>query len=58
MFHENPLIKVKFSPEQATKAQERSKSVALLFLQPRSWMGVGGQRHPPAALLPGKTHYP
>jgi len=30
---------------------------ALLFLQPRPWMGVGGQRHVPAALPPGMTGY-
>ena len=31
--------------------------IALLFLQPWQQMGVGGQRHAPAALL-GKTQYP
>jgi len=30
------------------------KGIALLFLQPRRWMGMGGQRHTPAALPPGK----
>ena len=48
--------KVKFTPEQATKAQRRSKGISPLFLQPRRQMGVGGQRHAPAALPPGKTH--
>jgi hypothetical protein len=35
-------------------AQRRSRVIALLFLQPRRSMGVGGQRHAPAALPPGK----
>ena len=45
---------VKFYLEQATKAQRRSRCIALLFLQPRRQMGMGGQRHAPAALPPGK----
>ena len=28
------FLKVKFSPEQITKAQRRSRCIALLFLQP------------------------
>jgi hypothetical protein len=44
--------------EQATKAQRGSRHIALLFLQPRSWMGVGGQHHAPTDLPPGKTRYP
>jgi hypothetical protein len=28
--------------------------IALLFLQPRHCSGMAGQRHAPAALLPGK----
>ena len=51
-------VKVKFFLEQTTKAQRRSRGIALLFLQPRRWMGVGGQRHVPAALPPGKTRNP
>jgi hypothetical protein len=31
------------------KAQMGSRSIALLFLQPRRWMGVGGQGNAPAA---------
>ena len=49
---------VKFSLEQATKAQRGSRCIALLFLQPWRLMGVGGQRHAPTALPPGKTWYP
>ena len=51
-------VKVKFTLEQATKAQRGSRGIAVLFLQPRRWMVVDGQRHAPAALLPGKTRYP
>jgi len=51
-------VKVKFTLEQATKAQRWSKGIALLFLEPRRWMGVDGQRHAPAALPPEKTLYP
>ena len=32
--------------------------MAIIFLQPRRWMGIGGQRHTPAPLPPGKTRYP
>ena len=51
-------VKVKFSLEQATKAQRESRCIALLFLQPRRYMWVGSQRHAPAALPPEKldTH--
>ena len=51
-------VKVKFSLEQATEVQRESRYIALFFLQPRRQMGVGGQRHGPAALPPGKTRYP
>ena len=51
-------VKVKFSPEQATKAQRGSRCIALLFLQPRRYMGVGGQRYALAPLPPVKTRYP
>jgi hypothetical protein len=50
-------VKVKRTLWQATKAQ-RGVEVVLLFLQPRRKMGVGGQRHAPATLPPGKTRYP
>ena len=50
-------VKIKFTLEQATKAQ-RGGFIAVLFLQPRRQMGVGGQHHAPAALPPGKTRYP
>ena len=51
-------VKVKFSLEQATKAQRGSRCIALLLLQPQHQVGVGSQRHAPAALPPGKTRYP
>ena len=51
-------VKVKVTLEQVTKVQRGSRCIALLFLQPRLYMGVGGQRHAPAALSPGKTRYP
>ena len=51
-------MQVKVTLEQATKGQKGSRCIALLFLQPRRQMGVGGQRHAAAALPPGKTRYP
>ena len=51
-------VKVKVTLEQATKAQRGSRSIALLFLQPRLYMGVGGQRHAPPALPPWKDPVP
>jgi hypothetical protein len=51
-------VKEKFTLEQATKALRGSRGIALLFPEPQHWMGVGGQRHPPAALPPGNTQYP
>jgi hypothetical protein len=38
------IWKVIFTLEQATKAQKGSTGIALLFLYPRRWMEVGGQR--------------
>jgi hypothetical protein len=49
-------VKVKFTPEQATKAQRGSRGRALLFLT-SALDGVGGKRHAPAALSPGNTQY-
>ena len=46
-----------FTLEQTTKAKMGSRGIALLFLQPLRYMGVGGQRHAPAALPPGKTRH-
>jgi hypothetical protein len=43
--------------EQSTEAQRGSRCIVLLFLQPRRYMGVGGQRQAPVALAPGKTQY-
>ena len=34
-----------------------SRGIALLFLQSRRQMGMGGERHAPAALPSGKTRY-
>jgi hypothetical protein len=44
-----------FTLEQATKALMGSTGIALLFLQTRRKMEVGGKRHDPDALPPGKT---
>jgi hypothetical protein len=38
-------VKVKFTLEQAMKAQKRSRRIAILFLYSRRWQYVGGQRH-------------
>jgi hypothetical protein len=43
-------VKVKFSLEQATKAQRGSRGTALLFLYLWHYMRVGGQLHALAAL--------
>jgi len=51
-------VMIKFTLEAAKKAQRGSRLIALLFLQPRPYIKVGGQRHAPAASLPGKTRYP
>ena len=51
-------VKVKYTLEQATKDQRGNRRIALLFLQPRRLMGVGGQRHAPAALPPRKDPVP
>jgi hypothetical protein len=47
------LRKLKFILEQATKAQKGSRGTALLFLQHRVSLWVGGQRHATAVLPPG-----
>ena len=47
-------LKVKFTHEHAMKAQRGSRGIPLLFLYPRHYVRVGGQRHAPAALPPGK----
>jgi len=45
--------KVKFTLEQPMMAQMENRSMTILFLtSPQT--GVGGQRHAPAALPPGK----
>jgi hypothetical protein len=47
-----------FTLEQATKAQRGSRRIAVLFPYPWHYMGVGGQRHAPAALPFGKDLVP
>jgi len=47
-----------FTLEQATKAQRVSRGIAVLFFQPRHYIGVGGQHQDQAALPPGKTRNP
>jgi hypothetical protein len=51
-------VKVKVTLKQTKKAQRGSRGIALLFLSPRRWMGMSGQRHALAALPPGRpgTH--
>jgi hypothetical protein len=51
-------LRCKFALEQATNFQRGSRCITLLFLQPRYYMGLGGQRHAPATLSPGKIRYP
>jgi hypothetical protein len=46
-------VKVKFNLEPATKAQRDSSTLSLTW----ALDGVGGQRHAPAVLLPGRTRY-
>jgi hypothetical protein len=52
------VTKVKHTLEQATKAQRWIMGIAPLFPWPRRCMGVGGQRHAPAALPPVKDPVP
>ena len=52
------LKTVMFTLEKAMNAQRGSRCVALLFLYRLRWMGVSGQLHAPAALLPGRNRYP
>jgi hypothetical protein len=47
-------IRVKFTLEQAIKFQRGSRGIAVLVLEPRNEVGVGGQRHASATLPPGK----
>ena len=46
-------VQVKFTLEEATKAQKGSRGITTLSLT-SALDGVGGQRHAPAALPPGK----
>jgi len=49
-------VKVKFTLEQAKKAQTGSRGIALLFFNLGA-RGVGGQSHVPAVLPSGKARY-
>jgi hypothetical protein len=51
-YPEESIQQVKFTLEQARRAYRGSKGTAPVFLQPRLYMRVGGQRHAPAALYP------
>ena len=52
-------VKVKFTLEQATKAQRGGgKSYSSTISLTSALDGVGGQSHAPAALPPGKARYP
>jgi hypothetical protein len=51
------IIIIKFSLEQATKAQRGSRGIVLLFLT-SALDGVGGQRHAPTTFTPGKDPIP
>jgi hypothetical protein len=55
--NDSSKVKIKLTLEQAMKTQRGSRSIAVHFLYPRRYMGVGSQRHAPAALPPGKTRY-
>jgi len=49
--------RVNLTLEQNTNAQRGIRGIAVLFLELWHYMGVGGQRHAPAALAPSKTRY-
>jgi hypothetical protein len=49
--------KVNFTIYPTMKGQDGGRGVSVHFLYPRREMGVGGQRHTPAAASPGLTHY-
>ena len=51
-------MNVKFTLEQSTKAQRRSRFISLLFLQPQRLMELVGQSHAPIASTPGKDSVP
>ena len=51
-------VKVKVILEQATKAQRESRGITNTLSLTSALDGVGGLRHAPAALPPGKTRYP
>jgi hypothetical protein len=47
-------LRVKFTLEDATKAQKGSRCIIIISLT-SALEGVGGQSHAPSALSPGKT---
>jgi len=49
---------VKFTLEQATKADRECRGIGIIFLSPRRCVEVGGQSHASAVLLPGKDPVP
>jgi hypothetical protein len=51
-------VNVRFTLEQAMKAQRGSRCIALLFVEPWCWIGVGGQCHTPSILPSGKDPVP
>jgi hypothetical protein len=55
--HIKVKVKVNFTLEQATKAQREQMYSSTLPLT-SALEGVGGQRHAPATLPPGKARYP
>jgi hypothetical protein len=52
--HNSEKSLVKRAPRRGHEGPEGSRGITLLFLWSRHQMGVGGQRHAPAALLLGK----
>ena len=56
--HIKVKVKVKFTLEQVTKVQRGSRGIAVLFFNLGARWRMGGQRHAPAALPPGKDPVP
>jgi len=48
----------KVHPRTVHEGPDREQMYRFTFLWPRCCMGVGSQRHDPAALPPGRTRYP
>jgi hypothetical protein len=56
--HREVKGKAKGRPVTGHEGTKVSRGIALLFPEPRRWMGVGGQRHAPVTLPRAKTQYP